>query len=455
MKKVLFLFITFICSLTIVYAQDEYVQKWMNDNISIDVAKHMIQVDDGLIVGGSNSNAKAQLAKYDHNGKEIKTLKLDYEGTINGFFEKDGKYYFIATNYEKDWEVYIYEITSDLTIVRSNNTGFHFEGLYEQADLNGNKLYITSVDSYSFAGVYDEDDQYYAYFYINLSDFSVGTGDNEKVYEYFGSEKSELLKLVTGRVPARVVREKDDLIIVVGSCSEVDLCDGYGFVQFYDKTDNLYDAFMNESYKAKGENFFAYTSIELLDEYVVAAGDGFSLVEFYNYEGEKVDSVDFVESLYDSNHDLKFIQIEDMIYQKGRFSVAYQVCDNAYEQAVGCKTGIVVYQKKFNIESKTDGFGTVIVKSDEYGSEEVTFKIEPLEGYQLKEVKVTDKDGNVIVVTDNKSFTMPFSDVIVEVVFEPKNPETLTGAAILGVGLLLILSLIAIVVNVRKAKDLM
>ena len=124
MKKVFFLFITFICSLTIVYAQDEYVQKWMNDDVSVDAAKHMIQVDDGLIVGGSDSSGIVQLAKYDNHGKEIKTLKLDYEGIVSGFFEKDGKYYFIATNYEKDWEVFIYEITSDLTIVRKSNTGF-------------------------------------------------------------------------------------------------------------------------------------------------------------------------------------------------------------------------------------------------------------------------------------------------------------------------------------------
>ena len=455
MKKVFFLFITFICSLTIVYAQDEYVQKWMNDDVSVDVAKHMIQVDDGLIVGGSDSSGIVQLAKYDNHGKEIKTLKLDYEGIVSGFFEKDGKYYFIATNYEKDWEIYIYEITSDLTIVRKSNTGFHLEGWYEVADLNGNRIYVTSYDTGAFEGVYDEDDQYYAYFYINLSDFSVGTGDNEKVYEYFGNENRELLKLVDGNIHVSVVREKDDLIIIGGSCSESDLCDGNGFVQFYDKTDDLRGAFLNGDYKAKGDNFFRYTNIELLDEYIVASGDQYSVIEFYNYEGEKEDTIDLVESLYSSNHSDKLLGIKDMIYQNGRLSVAYQVCNFVHEQGEDCKTGIVVYQKKFNIESKTDGFGTVIVKNDEYGSEEVTFKIEPLEGYQLKEVKVTDKDGNVLKVTDNNSFTMPFSDVLVEAVFEPKNPETLTGAAIIGVGLLLILSLIAIVVNVRKAKDLM
>ena len=454
MKKVLLFLLIFICSLTIVYAQDEYVQKWNNDNISVEAIKHMIQTDDGLIVGGYDHDFVVQLAKYDHNGKEVKTLKLEYEGTVCGFFEKDGKYYFITTDDDNWWEVHIYEITVDLSIVRHMATGYHMEGWNEQVELVDNNLYITSTNFGSVDGVYDNDDTYYDYFYIDLKDFSTHHGNaDEWNFDVFSKEKKDLIKLNSIGVPAIDVKEKDNMMIVGGKYSPYD--DASGFIHFYEKSNtDITELYSNNSYVNKNELDVGnwYTHIVTLDEYIVAGGENYQALDFFNNKGEKVDTINLIKDLYDSDESKKYIQLEDMIYQDGRFSVAYQVCDVVDDFPKNCKSGIVVFQKKFKIETKTDGLGTVLAKTEEYGSEDVTLIIEPNEGYQIKEVKVMDKNGNVILVTDNKTFTMPFADVLIDVTFEPKNPETLSGVTMIIVFIASICAAYVIIINYRKLR---
>ena len=90
-----------------------------------------------------------------------------------------------------------------------------------------------------------------------------------------------------------------------------------------------------------------------------------------------------------------------------------------------CGTNVIfqTYTPIYNIETKTDGNGTIKVLSTAKSGEGVTFEITPKEGYVLGVVKVTDKDGNVLTFTDYK-FTMPSSDVTIEATFLPENPET-------------------------------
>ncbi len=96
-----------------------------------------------------------------------------------------------------------------------------------------------------------------------------------------------------------------------------------------------------------------------------------------------------------------------------------------YSNGDTCGTNVIfqTYTPIYNIETKTDGNGTIKVLSTAKSGEGVTFEITPKEGYVLGVVKVTDKDGNVLTFTDYK-FTMPSSDVTIEATFLPKNPET-------------------------------
>ena len=75
---------------------------------------------------------------------------------------------------------------------------------------------------------------------------------------------------------------------------------------------------------------------------------------------------------------------------------------------------IETYAVKYNIDVKVEGKGKVEVCCAE----------------TVRWNKVTDKEGNVIEVKDGK-FTMPASDVTIEVIFDVENPNT-ADIAIIG-----------------------
>ncbi len=108
----------------------------------------------------------------------------------------------------------------------------------------------------------------------------------------------------------------------------------------------------------------------------------------------------------------------------------------------------------YNIETKTDGNGTV--EADHVEAESGTvikFTVTPKEGYVLSVVKVTDANGNVITFTDY-TFTMPNANVLIEATFVPiktDNPNTFSK----NICLLVIVCLIVITLGsiiYRKIK---
>ena len=76
----------------------------------------------------------------------------------------------------------------------------------------------------------------------------------------------------------------------------------------------------------------------------------------------------------------------------------------------------MAYNLDFDIEkvNSTNGDFTYESKVDEDGRSYVELKIEPKDGYSVKEIIVTDSNGNIIPVTSNR-FYMPLNDVKVEV----------------------------------------
>jgi len=90
-----------------------------------------------------------------------------------------------------------------------------------------------------------------------------------------------------------------------------------------------------------------------------------------------------------------------------------------------CKSSIYhkVYSLEYKIETKTDGNGEIKAIQNSKPGVGISFEVIPKKGYVLSEVKVTDADGNTVTFTDYK-FTMPSSDVLIEAVFIPGNPNT-------------------------------
>lgn len=102
------------------------------------------------------------------------------------------------------------------------------------------------------------------------------------------------------------------------------------------------------------------------------------------------------------------------------------------------------------IESKTDGNGIIEAIESSRPGEPVTFVVIPNEGYELKEIKIVDDNGNVLTFKDN-TFTMPSADVTIEAIFNKKqqNPDTLDNR----IALALVVLVVGIGVTVHNQKE--
>lgn len=102
------------------------------------------------------------------------------------------------------------------------------------------------------------------------------------------------------------------------------------------------------------------------------------------------------------------------------------------------------------IETKTDGKGTIEAIESSRPGEPVQFIVTPNEGYELNEVKVTDANGNVVVFTDY-TFTMPSTDVTIEATFNKvkPNPDTLDNRIALAC-IILVIGIGSIIYNKKK-----
>jgi len=111
-----------------------------------------------------------------------------------------------------------------------------------------------------------------------------------------------------------------------------------------------------------------------------------------------------------------------------------------------------VYYLKYNIETKISGEGTISVLESSLAGQSVTFTISPQSGYVLSVVKVTDSNGNVIEFTSN-TFKMPSSNVTIEAIFVPSNPET-RDVAILAIVIFILISVVVGVISCKGIKNL-
>ena len=120
--------------------------------------------------------------------------------------------------------------------------------------------------------------------------------------------------------------------------------------------------------------------------------------------------------------------------------------DNVY-------SAILYYSMNYGISKQITGKGTInsTVERAEEG-EVVKFTVTPDPGYVLSVVKVTDANGNVLTFTNN-TFVMPSSNVTIEAIFTPKNPNT-GDIAILAILLIALSSLVIFALEKRRLNTL-
>lgn len=222
---------------------------------------------------------------------------------------------------------------------------------------------------------------------------------------------------------------------------------------------NSIDTDLYPDYSSNYSCFDKYNNVvgsEYKKDYIVLAGNGAnsSYVKIYDKKGNFIkDLSSDIENIHMSPLFLKasdngiVVLLQEGFYTACPMGMEGGSVSSNYYYDNGLNRQLLYYDLPYNIFTAVDGKGTITVsKSSEFSGNEIQFEVKPEEGYELKEVKVTDADGNVVVFTNYK-FTMPSADVTIEVVFVPENPDTS------DIVFMLVLFIIGIFVILRiKAK---
>ena len=435
LKNIMFMFVLMVIGISLVNAKDQYTLNWKSDNLSIETIRHMLPVSDGVLVGGYDDDFHVMMIKLDKTGKEVKSLTLDYEGVVNGIYEYDGKYYFIATNDDEMWNVYVYQVDKDLNIVKSKGTGFYEEGSIEITNQVDDKVYITTIGigGYSGFGVSDDDD-YYDSYYIDLDDFSTHKGSSNDFSKFSKSQRALIYAFRMGIASMPTVAYMGHGFSLLGGNQDpAGWGKGYSTVFKTDSFDELEDFFMNDTLPSGFndlEDFVInrelmspawYSRIVETDDRVVAGGENYPYLDLYDFNGKYVGKIDIVNYLYNKSTSEMSSQLLDMVTINDKLYVAYQYCDiDDNNCSVNCKVGVAEIKTRFNIETKvTKGKGTIEAVKVANSGDEIKFIVKPEKGYVLDSVKVTDANGNTIIFKDYV-FTMPSADVVIEATFIPE-----------------------------------
>ena len=205
----------------------------------------------------------------------------------------------------------------------------------------------------------------------------------------------------------------------------------YFAVYYYDDDDNknyvsIMDSNYNiiktyEGYEAERYLYYAYDNLI----YIMKQHD---TLEIYKPDGTLYQTFTVESDLLEGPEECDDLEPVKMYINDNKLFIAYiqEECPSRIEsfdasdlvnediETVPFLT--MAYNLDFDIEkvNSTNGDFTYESKVDENGRSYVELKIEPKKGYSVKEIIVTDSNGNIIPVTSNR-FYMPLNDVKVEV----------------------------------------
>ncbi len=133
---------------------------------------------------------------------------------------------------------------------------------------------------------------------------------------------------------------------------------------------------------------------------------------------------------YGSQYNDYFISNEGMLCAIGRGYCSYLAypIGNGVRPLVTMSEDNITYV--YNIESETDGKGSIEVVKTAHAEDKITFRVEPKPNYKISSITITDKAGNAITFDEDEiiqnedgtvsvnSFTMPSNDVKIIAKFE-------------------------------------
>ena len=198
--------------------------------------------------------------------------------------------------------------------------------------------------------------------------------------------------------------------------------DEEGYVSIMDSNYNIIKTY--EGYEAERYLYYAYDNLIYImkqhDTLEIYKPDG-TLYQTFTVESDLIIGPELCDDLepvkmYINDNKLFITYIQEECESR---IVSFDASDLVNEAINTVPFLTMAYNLDFDIEkvNSTNGDFTYESKVDEDGRSYVELKIEPKKGYSVKEIIVTDVNGNKIEVTNNK-FYMPLNDVKVEVKYE-------------------------------------
>lgn len=475
---------------------------------------NMIETSDGniLTVGQYASKnfdlpfsgvSDALIVKYDKDGKIIwkknySTSLIDFFSSVvelNGYYyaagwvTKKGASFTTATNlllvkydkdgnqiWEKEYSIYggdtVQAIATDgtnIALVGYASSGYassYYYGYIATVNQDGTLLNLISSNKTAMYTSITFDGENYivggAYSYSNgkasLNKYSTDlTLQYSKELDYSGG----ITKIITATDSYYVVGDSDTNSFVLqtdldGQVLRESTLSNKGtlsLTSIFENNGNYYVI----GYTNNGEfGDFTLNNLQKYDTVVFKYDENLKLIEKNNF-GTENDDVAFSGTIKDNRLYLvgyqshnKECNVDELCPKNSSGDKYGSVTNNMnVSESTGLLASLKIYGS-YMIETKVEGKGSVEAIKQAAAGSEITFTITPEKGYVLDVVKVTDKNGNTITLT-NYTFTMPSSDVTIEVKFLPENPNT-TDIAVLSCIAIIICGSIGVVYSIRKIR---
>ena len=449
----------------------------IDTNLAYDKGYVTIQLDMNYDTGV----IKTVMRNYDLDGKTLKEKQIKNSVILDGV--TDGTYIYVLQVYESyrsrvaSYMPLVSIVKYDMNFKVVNEYEFTEEDLYDTDErflmisaiaknyglnsmsLVDNNLYLlqygygmfkidTGLENLSsYSPVYNPENTRVRKYFENYYDIATISEDielgiasldkNEKYIAYSGSTCTDDIAWSLAR--------RDN---VVTGVNPIVACDERSYV-------GLLDSNGKEIWEKELKDYYILLNVKIINDYVVSLGimEGQTEIVVYDLEGNVVQIIesDQIGYLHITPSASGFIVSNNVIDRNNcNYGVAGQSsviinsintmqADDSMDDLYQCPmyTTTEVYQIPFNIEVKVEGKGKVEVSSESFADLEQSIVTKANFGYKLKEIRITDKDGNVIELKNGK-FIMPASDVTIEVIFDVENPNTadiaIIGTIVAGIG---------------------
>lgn len=487
MKKIFLAFILLIITIGVVEAKEDiFIYDWEKEqkstieesdipfNTTIAFKNGYINVD---VYG--NSYPKTAISYYDYKGQNI--LQKTIKNSIIFDIISDEEYLYAIEYNIDEYAISIVKFDEKLNEVKR----------YDFDEETSDKLYIDNLE-YKIRGIsiiskenneitiptISGNENLLYHFDKDLESYKESTGTEKRMEKYYPKmyEAMMLIEEIESdyeRFISFDINTKDEKVFggYASDCSlapnslnllheRLSYCPSYGYIEVYDENNKLLWA---EEY----EEYDTIINTKFVDQYIVAIGIKYTDICPRSTYGscEKITSDILIFDEYGnlvqkiSGNEDKYILISPSesgfaVNKTSGYCSIEKAADLIEDDYSDCEITLETYYLPRKIETKITGKGSIDIVSVAHAGEEITYEIKPENNYFLESVKITDKNGNEVIVTDNK-FTMPQSDVLIEVVFSIsiKNPETKDIAIITAV-LALAIGLGLLIINYKKLKFL-